>query len=219
MPLPLQAWLTAYGAAAFEWSAVLLTATSVLLAAREQVWNWPIAIAIASVAMYAVIYSRSGLYSDAALQLVFLILSFYGWYAWLYGGANRAELRVSRATARVWYRCALAGIAFWSLDATAAQHINGVAFPYLDAGTTTVSLIAQWMMTRKILENWLLWILVNAVYIPVLIVKHLYPTAILYALLLALAVKGLIEWTHSYRRHHTVAHLGHALEREGLSTH
>lgn len=194
-----QTWLTAHGAVAFEWAAVVLTGISVYLAAREHVWNWP--TAIVSVAMYAVIYSRTGLYSDAALQLVFLLLSIYGWNAWLHGGANRGELRVSRATARVWYRCALIGALFWFADATVARHVSGVAFPYIDAGTTTISLIAQWMMTRKILENWMLWILVNAVYVPVLAIKHLYPTAVLYALLLALAVKGLIEWTHSYRRH------------------
>lgn len=201
-----QAWLTAHGAAAFEWTAVLLTAMSVYLAAREQLWNWP--TAIVSVTMYAIIYARTGLYSDAALQLVFLFLSIYGWYAWQHGGANRGELRVARATARVWCRCAFVGVAFWFVDATVARQFSGVAFPYVDAGTTTVSLIAQWMMTRKLLENWVLWILVNAVYVPVLAVKHLYPTALLYALLLALAVKGLIEWTRSYRGH---------LEAESLS--
>lgn len=192
----IQSWLNAH-ATLFEWSAALLTAVSVLLATREHVWNWP--IGIVSVVMYAAIYLRTGLYSDAALQGIYLLLSIYGWYAWLRGGTNRDELHVSRATTRQWYWCILVGCVFWYVDATAARAFNGVAFPYIDAGTTTVSLIAQWMMTRKILENWVLWIVVNVTYLPMLALKHLYPTLLLDALLLGLAMKGLIDWQQSYR--------------------
>lgn len=185
-------------AATFEWTAAIITAVSVYLAAREHIWNWP--TAIVSVAMYALIYLRSGLYSDAALQTVYLVLSVYGWYEWLHGGANHSALHVSRARPRVWLWCAIIGAGFWWLDASVMRRFSGVAFPYIDAATTTVSLIAQWMMTRKILENWLLWIAVNVVYVPMLLVKHLVPTAILYAVLLVLAIKGLVDWYRSYRR-------------------
>jgi nicotinamide mononucleotide transporter len=191
-----QNWLTAH-ATLFEWSAAVLTAVSVLLATREHVWNWP--IGIVSVVMYAAIYLRSGLYSDATLQVIYFLLSIYGWYAWLRGGMNRKELHISRATTRQWYWCVLVGMVFWYVDATAARAFSGVSFPYIDAGTTTVSLIAQWMLTRKILENWLLWIVVNVIYLPMLALKHLYPTLLLDALLLALALKGLNDWRQSYR--------------------
>jgi nicotinamide mononucleotide transporter len=171
---------------------------SVYLAARENIWNWP--TAIVSVAMYIVIYIDAGLYSDAVLQAFFLIMSVYGWYKWLYGGESHSELRVSRATPRIWVVCVVAGLGFWYLDASAMSRLKGVSFPYIDAATTTVSLIAQWMMTRKLLENWVLWIAVNVVYIPVLLVKALYPTAALYAILLLLAIKGLVDWRKSYVR-------------------
>jgi len=182
----------------FEWTAAALTAVSVYLAARENIWNWP--TAIVSVAMYIVVYVRAGLYSDAGLQVFFLATSVYGWYQWLYGGEQRSELRVTRASGRVWAWCVVIGIAFWFLDASITSRMKGVAFPYIDAGTTTVSLIAQWMMTRKLLENWVLWILVNVVYVPVLLVKGLYPTAALYTVLLGLAIKGLVDWRLSYAR-------------------
>lgn len=183
--------------AAFEWTAAAITAVSVYLAAREHIWNWP--TAIVSVAMYAIVYVHSGFYSDAGLQVVYFVLSIYGWYEWLHGGTGHGELHVSRASRRVWLLCAAIGVAFWWLDASVARRFNGVAFPYIDAATTTVSLVAQWMMTRKILENWVLWIVVNAVYVPMLLVKHLLPTAILYTVLLLLAVKGLVDWNKSHR--------------------
>jgi nicotinamide mononucleotide transporter len=187
----------------FEWAAAILTAVSVYLAARESIWNWP--TAIVSVAMYIVVYVRAGLYSDAGLQVFFLATSVYGWYHWLYGGENRSELHVRRTSRRTWLWCALLGAAFWYLDASVTSRIKGVSFPYIDAGTTTVSLIAQWMMTRKLLENWILWILVNVVYVPVLIAKQLYPTAGLYTVLLVLAIKGFVDWHRSYTRTHEVA--------------
>ena len=85
-----------------EWSAATITAVSVYLAARENIWNWP--TAIVSVAMYIVVYLRAGLYSDAGLQVFFLIMSVYGWYEWLYGGESRSELHISRVSGRVWVR-------------------------------------------------------------------------------------------------------------------
>jgi len=191
-------WVSAHWLVVLEWVAAIITATSVYLAARENIWNWP--TAIVSVAMYIVVYVRAGLYSDAGLQLFFLAMSVYGWYEWLYGGEARTELHVSRATTRVWLWSAVIGVAFWTLDGLVMSRVKGVSFPFIDAGTTTVSLIAQWMMTRKLLESWILWIVVNLVYVPVLLVKHLYPTAALYTVLLLLAVKGLRDWHRSFQR-------------------
>jgi nicotinamide mononucleotide transporter len=71
------------------------------------------------------------------------------------------------------------------------------ALPYLDSATTSTSLVAQWMMTRKILENWLLWIAVDIVYVPMFVSQHLYATALLYGAFLVLAVMGIVEWRRS----------------------
>ena len=181
----------------FEWTAAIITALCVYLQARENIWNWP--TAIVSVLMYAFIYIKSGLYSDAGLQLYFLLTSIYGWVHWLRGGVGSTELLVSRTSARTWSWCLVLGGLFYAADGWFASRLPGVAFPYIDAFTTTVSLIAQWMITRKLLESWLLWVLVNIVYVPMLISKHLYPTAGLYAFMLGLAVKGYVDWRKSYR--------------------
>jgi nicotinamide mononucleotide transporter len=183
-----------------EWVAAATNAVSVYLSAREKVWSWP--TAIVGVSLYSVIFLRSGLYSDAGLQVVYLVLSVYGWYQWLYGGARHTRLHVSRASRRVWVNSAVAGTLFWLCLGTFTSMLPGSSLSYLDAGLTTTSLVAQWMMTRKILENWILWIIADIVYVPMFIYKNLYVTAGLYAAFLVLAIMGFVHWRRSWRADH-----------------
>jgi nicotinamide mononucleotide transporter len=186
-----------------EWIAAITGAVSVYLSAREKIWSWP--TAIVNVSLYSYIFYKSGLYSDMGLQVVFLVLSIYGWYQWLHGGEHRTRLRVSRATNRVWTISAAIALIFWLALARYTSTLPGVSLPYLDAGLTTLSLVAQWMMTRKILENWVLWIIADVVYVPMYIFKSLYVTAGLYVAFLVLAILGLLEWRRSYARDHAIA--------------
>ena len=186
-----------------EWVAALNGAVSVYLSTRQNIWSWP--TAIVNVGLYAVVFWETGLYSDAGLQVVFLVLSIYGWYEWLHGGANRTELHVSRASARTWLAVTPIAVVFWYALARYVATRPGVSLPYLDAGLTTVSLVAQWMMTRKILENWILWIVVDVVYVPMYVYKQLPVTAALYTVFLALAVLGYRDWLRSYRADHAIS--------------
>ena len=180
-----------------EWIAAIAGAISVYLSARENIWSWP--TAIVNVGLYIIVFRRTGLYSDMGLQVVYLALSIYGWYEWLYGGKNRTTLRVSRATTREWLIATPVALIFWLALARYTATLPGVALPSLDSGLTTVSLVAQWMMTRKILENWVLWIVADIVYVPMYVYKGLPVTAALYAIFLALAVLGLRSWRRSYQ--------------------
>ena len=180
-----------------EWIAALAGAASVYLSARENIWSWP--TAIVNVGLYIIVFHRTGLYSDMGLQVVYLVLSIYGWYQWLYGGTNRTELTVSRARAREWLIATPIALVFWIALARYTATLPGVALPSLDAGLATISLVAQWMMTRKIIENWILWIVADIVYVPMYVYKGLPVTAVLYAVFLVLAVIGLRSWWRSYR--------------------
>jgi nicotinamide mononucleotide transporter len=182
-----------------EWLAAIAGAVSVYLSARENIWSWP--TAIVNVGLYFIVFRRTGLYSDMGLQVVYLVLSIYGWYEWLYGGKNRSALRVSRASAREWLIAIPVAVVFWLLLGRSTAMLPGVALPYLDAALATLSLVAQWMMTRKMLENWMLWIVADVVYVPMYVYKGLPVTAALYAIFLALAVLGLRSWWLSYRAH------------------
>lgn len=188
--------------------AAVTGAIAVYLAAREKVWNWP--IAIVNVSLYTIVFFRSRLYADMGLQVVYLILSIYGWYNWLHGGERRSVLRVTRASPRLLLALTLlTAIGAYALGATLAARTDAV-LPYLDSALTATSLAAQWLMTRKVLENWLLWIAVDIVYVPMFFSRNLPATAALYAVFLVLAVLGFIEWRRSYHRHQTTESLAAA---------
>jgi nicotinamide mononucleotide transporter len=200
------AWLVAHGTSCVELVAFLFGAVSVYLSVRQNVWSWP--TAIVNVGLYSWIFLHAGLYSDAGLQLVYLVLSVYGWYHWLYGGAGHTTLRVSRATRREWLVGLGGGVITWLLLGHFTSQLQGAAIPWLDAALTATSLVAQWMMTRKIVENWALWILADIVYVPTFLRRGLPLTAVLYAVFLVLAVLGLREWRRALREPREAADAG-----------
>jgi nicotinamide mononucleotide transporter len=177
--------------------AVVFGIISVFLSTRENIWSWP--TALVNVGLYSLVFFRTKLYADMGLQVVYFALSLYGWYEWLYGGANRTELHVSRTPGSLTLRLVGIGVLASAILGTVLARLTDAALPYVDSTTSATSLIAQWMMTRKMLENWLVWIAVDVVYIGMFIFKSLYLTAGLYAVFLVLAVMGYIEWRKSLR--------------------
>ena len=179
----------------WEVLAVITGIISVYLSTRENIWSWP--TALVNVALYFVVFYEAKLYADMGLQVVYFALSVYGWYEWLYGGENRTELHVSRTPRALGIRLAIIGIACAAVLGTLLARFTDAALPYIDSATTSTSLVAQWMMTRKILENWAVWVAVDVVYIAMFIFKRLYLTAGLYAVFLVLAVMGYVQWKRS----------------------
>lgn len=175
--------------------AALFGAVSVYLSVRENIWSWP--TAIVNVFLYIFVFFEAKLYADMGLQVVYLVLSFYGWYQWLYGGKGRTALTVSRTPRTLALVFFAAGCTFAVVLGFALRAGTDAALPFWDASTTSFSLLAQWMMTRKLLENWLIWIAVDVVYVGMYINKMLYPTAALYAVFLVLAVLGYFQWKKS----------------------
>jgi len=168
---------------------------SVWLTVRENVWCWP--IGLVNVGLFIVVFHQSKLYADMGLQVVYVALCLYGWYAWLHGGADRGKLQVSRAPVAVLAGLGAAGVVFAVLLAAALRDHTDAALPAWDAATTSFSLVAQALQTKKWIENWIVWIVVDVVYVGIYVAKHLYPTALLYAVFLILAARGLAEWRRS----------------------
>ena len=175
--------------------AALVGAISVWLSVRQNIWSWP--TAIVNVVLYAFVFYDAKLYADMGLQVVYAVLSIYGWYEWLYGGAGRTELRVSRTGPRLAGLLALIAAIGSGVLGVFLHHATDAALPFMDSFLSSTSLVAQWMMTRKLLENWLVWIAVDVLYVGMFIFKGLYLTAGLYAVFLALAVRGYIDWRRS----------------------
>ena len=185
-----------------EWSPLEVMAAafgviSVFLSTRQHIWSWP--TGIVNVALYAVVFYQGRLYGQMGLQPIYLALSIYGWYEWLHGGEHRTELRVSSASPRLLAVLAALNVVAWLVLAAVLRRTDA-ALPWLDALLTTTSLVAQWMMTRKILENWLLWIVLDLIYVPMFFSQRLYATALLYAAFLVLAAMGYVEWRRSLVR-------------------
>ena len=189
------AWLTAHGSSCAELFGFITGVLNVWLVTRQSIWSWP--LGVLNAVFYMVVFSRTGLYSDTGLQVVYFVLSLYGWYHWLRGGPQHEAVVVTRTPRRTWAIVAGIAVVVWVLLSSITRRIPGAALPQLDAALVAISLVAQWMMTRKLLENWLLWIAVDVVYIGLFINRGLPLTAVLYAVFLGLAILGYVQWRRS----------------------
>ena len=179
----------------FELIAVVVTLLAVWLTTRQIIWCWP--IGLISVTMYAVVFYQAKLYADMGLQGVYFLLSLYGWWAWLRGGDDHAELAVSQASWKTRIVLFWVGAASSVLLGAILHRLTDASLPFMDSALASFSLVAQWMMTRKLLESWLAWIVIDVFYVGMFLYKELYLTAGLYAVFLILATMGFIEWKRS----------------------
>jgi nicotinamide mononucleotide transporter len=164
----------------------------VWLCVREHIWNWP--LGLANNVLFFVLFWHSRLFADMGLQLVYFGFGVYGWWNWLHTtGGRRGALPISRAPLAEWLAIAvLAPFAVWGLWVVLVA-VHG-ASPFWDATTTVLSLVAQYLLCRKRLENWIVWIVVDAIYVPLYLSRDLLLTALLYALFLVMCIYGLRAW-------------------------
>jgi nicotinamide mononucleotide transporter len=141
-----------------------------------------------------VVFWSAGLYADAGLQIVYVVLGLYGWWAWLYGGARRSRLVVRSTSRAEWLGLAVAGVLLTGGLWLFLDRLTSSTVPLADAVTTALSLLATYGQTRKLVENWWLWIAADLIYIPLYGYKDLWLTAILYVAFLVLCVLGLRAW-------------------------
>ena len=159
------------------------------LAIREDARCWP--VGIVNVAIYFFVFFHARLYATAVLQAVYVALSVYGWREWRRGGEGGGRLAVSPTPRRWAAGLAAAGVAASLGLGLFLKYRTDAALPFPDAATTAFSLVAQWMATRKWLENWLVWIAVDVVYLGVYFSQGLYLSTGLYAAFLVMAIAGL----------------------------
>jgi nicotinamide mononucleotide transporter len=176
---------------ALEWVAVALALAYLLLAVRQNPWCW--ACAIASSAIYLVLFVRGGLVMQAALQVFYIAMAVYGWRVWR-GGAAGEPLRVSRWSAGrhvlgISVVLAATLVNGWIIGDSTAGWV-----PYVDAFVAWASVLATWLVARKVLENWLYWIIVDAVAAALYWSQGFHPTAVLFVLYVAIAARGYRAW-------------------------
>jgi nicotinamide mononucleotide transporter len=194
----LESVLAAFAAVpAIEWVAAGLALGYLVFAIRQSAWCW--AFAVASAALYLVVFARAGLVMQAALQVFYIGMSVYGWRSWR-GSASAAPLAVSRWTAR---QHALAWVAIAAFSLVNGWVITrGAAtswVPYLDAAIAWGSVLTTWMVARKVLENWLYWVVLDAAMALLAAWQGLAATALLFLLYTALAWRGYWQWRRDER--------------------
>lgn len=175
-----------------ELAGALLGVWMVLCNLRVDPLAWP--LAIASAGLYILVFWQARLYGNAALQALFVTLAFWGWWQWTRGTQDAgAPLAVRHLGARGRIAAVLAAAALWPAIALLLQTGGGDA-PWSDAFITAVSLVAQWLLARKYVENWPGWLAVNLVAIVLFAQAGLWLTVALYGLFAVLAVVGWYGW-------------------------
>jgi len=160
---------------------------------RQNIWTWPFGI-IASL-LYVLVFFEAGFYADMSLQVYYFFISIYGWYFWVYGkkkGENK--LRVGSLRRKEWIVYIFLTLILTFVAGYFLKKISGSLLPYLDAFTTSASILATWMLARKIIDTWLFWIVIDMVSIGMYIYKGLYPTIILFVVYTIMAVIGYYQW-------------------------
>jgi nicotinamide mononucleotide transporter len=169
-----------------------LSVAVVWLNIRQNHWAW--LFAIVSSATYGVVFYGARLYGDMALQLVFITVSIWGWYQWLRGDDSHDQLPVT-ALANKGRWLALAGwLTGFGVLAWFLKSFTDTDVPHADGFLTAGSLVGQLLLSRKKLENWHVWIVVDILYVALYVHKGLMLTAVLYAMFVVMAAIGLVAW-------------------------
>ncbi len=129
-----------------------------------------------------------------SLQFYYVAISIYGWWCWLHGSATGDTLQVTRTAHVLWLKLMAVSILLFIGIAFVLVRFTDSPVPYWDALTTALSIVATWMLARKKIEHWLMWVVVDAISIGLFIVKGLYPTTLLFFVYAILAVYGYFEW-------------------------
>jgi nicotinamide mononucleotide transporter len=185
-----------------EIAGFVTTVLGIWLTTRRTLFCWP--VTLAADLFYLVVFYRAQLLSDALLQIFFVAFTLYGWWHWWRGVRAEGEVRVEPLAIPSLLIALAAGVAGSFVLGELAKRLHA-ALPFLDATLTSFSLVASWWQARKHTANWWLWIVVDLIYIGEYLYKNLRATALLYALLVGLAVLGLRDWRRAAASNQTAA--------------
>lgn len=180
-----------------ETIAVVLGLANIVLIVRRSLWNYPFGIAMVS--LYFLIFVEARLYSDALLQIFFLVLNIYGWLNWRNAQSEGSGVAVRWLGIRgflIWAGAGIAASVGWGM---LMHKQTDAAAPYWDASVAMLSILAQLLMARRYVDNWIWWIIVDCLAIPLYWSKGLHQTAGLYVVFLLLSLTGLFEWMRARR--------------------
>ena len=182
----------------WEVFAALLGIAYVILAARESQWCWP--LAFASTLIYTLIFWDGNLPMQAIMNFYYMAMAVYGYLLWRRHGNSKNNLAISSWS---WSQQSLFLVGGASISFIVGYYLATQTFsqsPYLDAGVTVFSILNTWLMARKVLQNWLYWIVIDSAAIVLYAQNGYYATIVMYSVYLILAIIGFINWKKLYHQ-------------------
>ena len=181
--------------------AALVSFTYIILSVKQIIWLW--LFGILSAILYAWVYAHSGLYAGMALQAYYAIISIYGWFHWKSkqkGNDSSVGLPVVRISRRLLFTMIGIWLAVWMAVSFILSHYTDSTIPYWDGFTAAGGIVATWLLARKVLEQWLFWILIDLVSIGLYLWQGLYVTTILFCVYVVMAVLGYRDWRKTWQK-------------------
>ena len=179
--------------------ASVLGVMNIVLLVRRSIWNYPFGIAM--VTLYCVVFFQARLFSDALLQVFFFVIQIYGWWVWYHARDGEGLVKVELMSTRSRLIWAMVIVLATVAEGWYLANYTTDSAPWMDANTTAMSVVAQYLLSIRKIENWVLWIVTDVVQIGLYYWKGLYPTTGLYMLFLVLSSVGLYEWQRELRAH------------------
>ena len=161
---------------------------------RQNILTWPTGLATS--ALYIVVFFQSKFYADMGLQVYYVIISIYGWYYWIKGNKpeNNTTVPVRRTSKKLWLKLIAIALLLYFAILIILLNFTDSDVPFMDSFTTALSIVATWMLAKKYIEQWLIWIFVDVISAGLYIYKELWPTVILFAVYTVMAYLGYIHW-------------------------
>lgn len=161
---------------------------------KQNILTWPTGLLTSL--LYVYVFLNAKLYADMGLQAYYVFISLYGWYFWIKGNKpeNAKRVLVKRTSLSLWIKLALVSVIFYAIILFILLKFTNSDVPYMDSMTTALSIVATWMLARKYVEHWLIWIFVDAFSAGLYIYKGLWATVVLFIVYTVMAVLGYMEW-------------------------
>ena len=169
----------------------------IFLSIRQSILTWPTGLLTSL--LYTYVFFETGFYADMGLQVYYVVISIYGWYYWLKGAKNKSnidhnDLPVRNISKNLFTKLSLLTVFIYILLVLILLNFTDSDVPYMDSLTTALSIVATWMLAKKYIEHWLIWIFVDFVSAGLYVYKNLWPTVILFVVYTVMAVLGYMEW-------------------------
>jgi nicotinamide mononucleotide transporter len=189
------AWMTSNK---IELLGTILGILYIFFSIKQNILTWPTGL-LAS-ALYVIVFFNSKLYADMGLQVYYVIISIYGWYFWLQGKKDKEtnHVPIQRVSKQLWLKLSVVSVIIYFVILLLLTFTDS-DIAHLDSLTTAISIVATWMLARKYLEHWLIWIFVDLFSSGMYVYKNLWPTVFLFLVYTVMAYVGYNEWKKDYK--------------------